>query len=154
VQRGDAYSSPQFLIGENMRMSECHPDKIYFCKGLCRTCYNHKWRIEHKEHRRNYDREYGYKNRERIKKQDNDRELLKKYGMTRVQWTALFEKQGKVCAICKSDNPKGRGVWHNDHDHSSGLFRGILCHNCNIGIGNLQDSITVLENAIRYLSRS
>jgi hypothetical protein len=29
-------------IGNNMRMSECHPNKLYYAKGLCKTCYQRK----------------------------------------------------------------------------------------------------------------
>ena len=38
-----------------------------------------------------------------------------------------------------------------DHDHETGAVRGLLCNHCNRGIGLLGDSITNLENAIKYL---
>lgn len=40
-----------------------------------------------------------------------------------------------------------------DHDHSSGKFRGMLCHHCNRGLGNFKDNIKSLEKAIEYLKK-
>ena len=55
-----------------------------------------------------------------------------------------------VCAICGSTKTKGKN-WHADHDHSTGLFRGILCLDCNLLLGHATDSIELLERAIIYL---
>jgi hypothetical protein len=41
-----------------------------------------------------------------------------------------------------------------DHDHQSGIVRGLLCRSCNQGIGLLNDSALVLRKAIKYLERS
>ena len=43
--------------------------------------------------------------------------------------------------------------WCLDHDHKTGKFRGYLCDNCNTAISKLQDDVTILENAGRYLSQ-
>ena len=64
-----------------------------------------------------------------------------------------FEEQGNVCAICKSSDAGGRGAFHADHDHELMEPRGILCHNCNVGIGNLKDNVEILEAAIEYLRK-
>jgi len=41
---------------------------------------------------------------------------------------------------------------HWDHDHATGLFRGCLCINCNLGLGHFKDSPDRLNNALAYLS--
>ncbi len=63
-----------------------------------------------------------------------------------------------VCPICKIDEQglinKGYKIkWCLDHDHKAGKFRGYLCDNCNTAISKLQDDVTILESAGRYLSQ-
>ena len=59
-----------------------------------------------------------------------------------------LEQDGK-CAICKEllANP------HKDHCHSTLKFRGILCQNCNLGLGNFKDNQQYLYSAIEYLEK-
>lgn len=63
------------------------------------------------------------------------------------------------CAICNADEPNGKG-WHVDHDHSccpggqscGRCVRGVLCHSCNLLLGQARDSKEILLRAIEYLS--
>jgi len=58
-----------------------------------------------------------------------------------------------VCEVCLSP-PRGKRALHLDHDHSTGLFRGWLCHGCNAAIGWARDSPDTLRNLATYLVRS
>ncbi len=79
---------------------------------------------------------------------------LRKYGITEATYVALLAQQGGRCAICGRERPNGKGHhFHVDHDHASGRLRGLLCHSCNIGIGNLQEDERILHAAIAYLRR-
>lgn len=60
------------------------------------------------------------------------------------------QKQCDICGV-HTDTCK---ILHIDHDHTTGEFRGLLCGNCNVGIGMLKDSSAVLANAIEYLNKS
>jgi hypothetical protein len=76
--------------------------------------------------------------------------LQNKYGMTLDDYNQKLNSQGGGCEICKGAiNGKG-GV---DHNHKTGKIRGILCHHCNSAIGNLNDDIRLLNEAINYLKR-
>lgn len=75
----------------------------------------------------------------------------------------FFDSQGRVCAICGVDEPRAKN-WAIDHDHTccpystkgqwrtcGECIRGILCGNCNRGIGQFQDDIDIMMNAVRYV---
>ena len=72
------------------------------------------------------------------------------YGLTPDSFAALLAAQGDRCAICATADPRGKG-WCVDHDHGSGLVRGILCCACNRGLGLFKDSPAVLVAAAGYL---
>lgn len=65
------------------------------------------------------------------------------------------------CHICMMNEleirqlyPNKKSVWCCDHDHNTNTFRGWLCHKCNMALGNMNDSIQRLENAINYLTKT
>lgn len=74
-----------------------------------------------------------------------------RYGITLEQVNLLLRRQGGKCAIC-GKKPSDRRL-DLDHNHRTKKPRGLLCRNCNRGIGMLRDSVTVLRSAIRYLRR-
>lgn len=75
---------------------------------------------------------------------------LKKYGITREQYETQLALQGGVCAICRQPDTSKKG-YHVDHDHETGVVRGILCTTCNSGLGHFKDDPTILAAAIDYL---
>lgn len=76
------------------------------------------------------------------------------FGITLPQYEALAAQQNHQCAICDATKAGGRGAWHVDHDHSTKKIRGLLCHHCNVGLGNFRDNVRVLLRAVDYLRRS
>ena len=75
--------------------------------------------------------------------------LWKLYKIRVPEYNKMFADQGGVCAICNQSSEK---TLHVDHCHTTGEIRGLLCTNCNNGIGRFQDNIEFLTNAINYLS--
>lgn len=53
-----------------------------------------------------------------------------------------------VCEICGDYGPLVL-----DHDHKTGQVRGLLCHKCNIGLGQFEDNIELMSNAVDYIQR-
>jgi hypothetical protein len=81
-----------------------------------------------------------------------DKIRLWRYNVTPEQYKELYESQNGCCAICNSSLPtQGRKI-NIDHCHTTGKVRGLLCNNCNVGLGNFHDDISVLQSAIDYLS--
>lgn len=78
--------------------------------------------------------------------------LKTKYGMSPADYDKLVAAQDNRCAICL-EAPKANMNLCIDHDHASGLIRGLLCHGCNRGIGLLKDSATNLNRAASYVAR-
>ncbi|HET9967270.1 MAG TPA: endonuclease VII domain-containing protein [Streptosporangiaceae bacterium] len=77
------------------------------------------------------------------------------YGITPEQYEAVRAAQDGRCAICRTAEWTGKGKWpHTDHDHVTGAFRGILCGNCNTGIGMLGHDPARLRAAADYLERA
>jgi len=71
----------------------------------------------------------------------------RKYNLTEGEFYELFDKQDGRCAICHVEMDKPCV----DHDHKTGRVRGLLCTQCNTGLGMFKDSIRNLASAIVYL---
>jgi hypothetical protein len=91
-------------------------------------------------------------------KQDKDLKLKKAYGISLDEYNELLSKQNGKCAICGVDN---NGKYRNksralavDHCHTTGKIRGLLCSDCNTGIGLLKDNVNFLQYAIKYLNKT
>jgi hypothetical protein len=131
-------------IKEKMRKwHEAHPGK--------QAEHMRKWRESNRDRARQYAREYYHKHGNPYKQRDA--KLRREFGITAEQYEVMFEQQRGVCAICGGVNASGMRL-HVDHCHSSGKVRGLLCANCNLGLGNLKDSVEVMSRAIDYLRRS
>ena len=76
----------------------------------------------------------------------NTKIVEKRYNLVDGGLEELKIKQDFKCAICKEETNLAV-----DHCHNSTKVRGLLCNNCNNGLGRFKDSIELLENAIKYL---
>jgi hypothetical protein len=77
---------------------------------------------------------------------------MRNYGLSVDEYAAILDSQSGGCGICGAKVPGGNSIFmHVDHCHATGKIRGLLCTNCNRGLGYFQDDIEVLAAAIRYL---
>lgn len=74
--------------------------------------------------------------------------LQRRYGLNSAEIETLRSAQGDLCAVCRRAPAN-----HVDHDHGTGLVRGILCFSCNGALGQFKDDSSVLERAIQYLAQ-
>ena len=79
------------------------------------------------------------------------RMLKHRYDISYETYLSMYT--GK-CDICKKEAELGgaNGLFV-DHNHKTGKVRGLLCRNCNTGIGTLQESLATLQEAINYLKK-
>ena len=111
----------------------------YHCKS-CRKEIDS--RPEHRaQHRKRYHEN---------KDQYLDDTYKRKYGITLEEYNMLLGKQKNVCAICSEVCSSKRRLAV-DHNHETGAVRGLLCSNCNRGLGLFKDKIDRLNKAIEYL---
>lgn len=134
--------------------------------SLCHTCTYAK-----------YGRPYYQRNRERINQQQVRRyrewresnpghasaknrrfRLQRAYGLSEGEYLLLLDRQGGVCATCRRpetarDHGRVRPL-SVDHDHETGMVRGLLCSKCNSAIGYADDEPERLLELAIYLERS
>lgn len=100
---------------------------------------------------RGYQARYREANAETLRHKERER----RFGISPKTYAQMLQGQNGVCAICNSPETATRlGVVKAlsvDHCHTTGRIRGLLCSDCNTGIGKLKDDVTILQNAIRYL---
>jgi hypothetical protein len=139
----------------------------------CKKCKNNLDAAQKKK-RREYNKSYWQKNREKeiqrykewydSRYHDKDqvkrrrKNNYKKYGISEKEYMDLYEKNNYCCYICgKEELVKRNGKIKRlaiDHCHKTGKVRGLLCQNCNRGIGLLGDDIERLKSAIKYLEET
>ena len=104
------------------------------------------WVEENQDKLREIKREERRRNRDTRR----DYDFRQKYGITLADYDTMFESQGGVCAICFQPPTGGRRMAV-DHNHETGKIRGLLCHRCNLAIGNLRDDPEVIASAFAYV---
>jgi len=142
-------------------------DKNYYKKNKKKKDLITKlWNIKHKKHRKEYLHNNYIKNKEKTLSQNKKRyeinkvEILKqhkiyilknKYNLTPEQYDMMVSKQKHRCAICGLHQSELLRRLDIDHNHKTNVNRGLLCNNCNRGIGVFKDSIELLDKAKKYL---
>lgn len=161
------------IEGQQLRCRICRREKDMKWKNANREKHiasSSRWRNENKEHYLEWLRQDRLINPEKHKKWKNiskekqgrnwrRKEAMDKYGFTIENYEKMLEVQNNLCAICfKSETRKSRTEGNIarlcvDHCHKTNIVRGLLCSDCNTGIGKLNDSIETLQSAINYLNK-
>lgn len=128
--------------------SEFHKDKnnihgkglAYYCK-TCATSKSRQWHSAHK-----HDTTY--------KEAKQSSYFKAKYNLTSEEREKILKGQDYTCAICRIPLQFEGTLTHTDHCHTTGRVRGILCTNCNRGLGHFKDSLFNLQQAMFYLENN
>jgi Recombination endonuclease VII len=104
------------------------------------------WQRANREQYREAQREY----RRKRPLVDRTQHLRSTFGLSLEDYDSLLRQQGGGCAICGSRS-RGNISLHVDHDHESGLVRGLLCVRCNNGLGQFKESFRLMSRAADYV---
>jgi Recombination endonuclease VII len=135
-------------------------------KKATKALYKSKWDKQHREERREANRQWKRANRDKVRaskrkwRQGNSGEkrraynLKALYGVTPEWFDAKLQEQGGGCAIC-GDKDKGRKIrsLHVDHCHQTMVNRGILCELCNHAIARIESVPNWTDKALAYLQK-
>lgn len=110
------------------------------CKA-CRSAYNLKLYHTNDKQKENH-RKASWKH-----------QIKKNYGLTPDAYYEMLESQEGCCKICNThiDNIN-KHVLYVDHCHNTGKVRGLLCQQCNSGLGMFRDRQDLLDKAKEYLN--
>lgn len=113
-------------------------------------CKTAKRASDKTEHRREYMATYAKDYYERTGGVAQRKAWLKQYGLTPEDFDRLLAEQNGKCAICGEGCSTGQNL-SVDHCHTAGHVRGLLCRNCNRGLGLFGDDPERLAKAAAYL---
>jgi len=119
--------------------------------------YQRQWRARNPDKVKSYQvkrRAYNVAWYQRNKAGVRAYNIQARTGLSSSDWNRAFLAQGSICASCQSPDPGTKKGWHTDHDHVTGIFRGILCQRCNLILGHAKDDPQHLRAVIRYLGRA
>lgn len=125
--------------------------KLSLLKISCEHCGNHIPSAKRKS-RRFCDAQCHWQAIGKHKDQKNvkHRSLMSKYGIPLSEYNRMASEQNSMCRIC---GEVGENLFV-DHSHATGKVRGLLCNNCNAGLGMFRDNPEFLVSAISYLGET
>ncbi len=116
-------------------------DGSYGRRSVCKRCHSKRVQVSRK-----------LRGRSETKEQIRKYNLKKQFGLSIDQYNTMLAEQNNVCCICGLIDRKYRLAV--DHCHKTGKIRGLLCSNCNQGIGHLKDNPALLRKAADYVERN
>jgi len=127
--------------------------------------YRRKYYLQHKEEMDKKSKQWAKNNKFKVNKKSREwrknnpekRKLVelrykcKIYGISLEEYEKMFEKQNGLCAVCGNTNLRYKKSLSIDHCHKTNMVRGLLCDDCNLAIGLMNDDIKILKKAVKYL---
>ncbi len=108
---------------------------------------NKQWYNDNKEKKRNKNKEWIQNNPAKFRNSN----LKARFGIDLEEYTRILDSQDRKCSICGIDYDSLDYELSVDHCHTTGNIRGLLCKQCNSGLGFFKDNEEFLHKAIEYL---
>ncbi len=129
------------LLATNRAYRKRHPERA--------KAYDKKWKAANPGKVRARRNRWYARNRESVLA----RRVKAAYGVSPEQHAEMLKRQGGCCAVCERPFVDKRGKRpHVDHCHATGKVRGLLCGQCNSGLGMFRDDPDAMRKAIAYLA--
>lgn len=113
----------------------------------CRTCNLDK---PHSDFGKHKDRKLGLADSCKLCR--NQKAVLERHNITQAEKQSMLKAQDFKCAICQIHQNKLKINLAVDHCHKTGKIRGLLCSDCNLGLGKFEDNPETIASAIKYLT--
>jgi hypothetical protein len=107
-----------------------------------------RWQEKNPERLKEYRKQRNA--RPEVKRRARDAYYRRTHGISADDFDRMLAEQNGRCAIC-GRAPEREAAMHVDHDHLDGHVRGLLCIDCNQGIGKLREDPSILLRAVVYL---
>ena len=121
-------------------------------RSYCRKCENaQRYDWYHTKGGADWHKQWRAKNPDKLARAERRHNLKKAYGLTIDDYNLLLDKQQKRCALCRRLQSQFKKRFAVDHDHTTNKNRGLLCQDCNTGLGLLQDNPRLLRKAAEYI---
>ncbi len=117
--------------------TNCHSTLVPVATKRCSICKDEKSSCWNKKNARHH----------------KDKRLRYLYGISIMTYEEMQAQQGGVCAICGKACVTGQSLAV-DHCHETRTVRGLLCVNCNRGLGLFKDNEDALIRAASYLAKA
>jgi hypothetical protein len=115
-----------------------------------RAAQNKAWYKAHPNYKKTWREKTKKADPKRWKDWNRDVKLRAAYGISLAKFNEMLKAQGGGCAVCRGP-ANGMGTFHVDHDHTTGVIRGLLCHSCNCALGLMKEDPKLLRKLIRYI---
>lgn len=114
--------------------------------NYCKECTSIRGKVRYRE-------KYPLKDGTRSLFSLREWHLKTKYNITEDQYNNMLQEQSNRCLICNSESNAESKKFAVDHCHKTGKVRGLLCSECNSGIGFLKENPDIMLSAIEYLKK-
>jgi nitrate/TMAO reductase-like tetraheme cytochrome c subunit len=113
--------------------------------------YMREYRKRTSDHRKEVRKRWRLGNPSEYKLKNQKYHLKRDFGLSLDEHEQMRKNQNYQCAICGIPESEFDRKLSVDHNHVTGKLRGLLCVNCNKGMGHFHDDIELLKKAISYL---